>query len=64
MNSCFAYDKRKCSALKKKECEDCNFYKTKEEVEESRKKSINHIKSLDEYKRNNIIDTYYNGQLE
>lgn len=32
---CFAYDERKCKALKERYCdfEKCNFYKTKSEVE-------------------------------
>lgn len=64
MDKCFAENKDKCTALRIKKCEDCNFFKTKEEAEEGRNKAINRIKSLSEYTRRNIIDTYYNGQLE
>lgn len=64
MNRCFAENKGKCMTLKIKDCEDCSFYKTQEEVEKSRNKAINRIKTLEDYKRNNIIDTYYNGQLK
>ncbi|MCQ4922213.1 hypothetical protein NE686_03895 [Tissierella carlieri] len=66
MNSCFAYVeiKGKCIALKETKCKDCNFYKTKEEVEESREKVIERIKSLDIEKRDYISETYYGGKLE
>jgi len=29
---CFAYSKSKCLALKEIECKECNFYKTKKEL--------------------------------
>lgn len=64
MDRCFAYDKKGCRALKIKECKDCNFYKTKEEAEEGREKALNRIMNLDEEVRRNIIDTYYNGEIE
>ena len=39
---CFGYDEKKCvcKALKKLYCEneECNFYKTKEQVQKERKK--------------------------
>lgn len=66
MNNCFAYNKEKriCVALKKKECEGCNFYKTREEAEQGREKAIKRIKSLDKNTRDQIIETYYGEKLE
>jgi len=63
MDKCFAKDKNKCIALKIKNCEGCNFFKTKQEVEEGRQKTIERINSLDEQTRNNIMDIYYNSQI-
>lgn len=64
MNNCFAYKNRECIALKETKCKDCNFYKTKKEVEEGRKKAIERIKSLDKETRERINETYYDGKLE
>lgn len=30
---CFAYEARDCKVLRKKDCEGCRFYKTKEQFE-------------------------------
>lgn len=58
MKDCFAYTHRGCRALKVKNCEGCNFYKTKEEAEASRIKAMGRIMSLDKDKRDHIIETY------
>lgn len=64
MNNCFAYDRNKgCTVLKITKCKDCNFYKTKKEVEEGRKKAIERIMSLDKDEREYINETYYDGKL-
>lgn len=63
MCKCFAEDKNKCIALKIKDCKGCNFFKTKQEVEEGRNKSIERINSLDNQTRNSIMDIYYNSQI-
>lgn len=55
---CFAYADRTCKALKVKNCNGCVFYKTKENAEEGRMKGIERIMSLDEEKRDHIIEIY------
>ena len=64
MDKCFAESNDRCRALKIKDCGGCRFYKTKEEAEQSKKKALDRIMSLDEEVRRNIIDTYYNGKVE
>lgn len=59
--NCFAYKNGKCKALKVKECEGCNFYKTKEKSEEGRAKAIGRIMSLDKNIRASIIQKYKLG---
>jgi hypothetical protein len=55
---CFAYTNRGCKALKARNCEGCNFYKTEEEAEVGRAKAMERIMSLDKDKRDHIIETY------
>ena len=65
---CFAYDKtkhRKCTALKKIQCRDCNFYKTREKFKADRLKALQRIMSLSKDLRNYIVERYsVKGGLE
>lgn len=58
---CFAYKNKRCTALKVKDCEGCDFYKTKDKVEEERADSIGRIMSLDKNTRAAIIQKYKLG---
>lgn len=64
MDKCFAYINRGCMALKVRECNNCNFFKTKEEAEEGKQKAIDRINSLDKEKRDLIKETYYGLKQE
>jgi len=66
MKDCFAYKNKECTIFKTGKCEglDCGFYKTKEESEADRIKSIERIVSLDREKREHINQKYYDGNLE
>lgn len=47
MSEC-AFDKRKkCIALTTKKCNGCNFYKTKEQLNEGREKATARLMTLD-----------------
>lgn len=59
MKDCFAYDKGKCKALKRKRCKGCNFFKSKKQAALGRQKAIDRIMSLDKEKRDSIIQKYY-----
>lgn len=59
---CFANNISTCKALVKKQCEGCNFYKTKKEYEDGKQKSIKRIKTLGELTIRNIEDKYYDGK--
>lgn len=61
---CFAYKNGKCTALKVKDCEACNFYKTKEQSKIDREKAMKRILSLDKGVVELINETYYKGKLE
>lgn len=62
---CFAYkNKNSCIALKEKECDDCSFYKTREEFKLGQRKTIERIKTLDIELQRNIDETYYGGKLK
>lgn len=61
MNKCaFDLDK-KCSALNVKDCEGCNFYKTKEQLKKGREKATDRLMTLDRALLNDIKANYYNG---
>ena len=64
MDKCFAENKGRCTALKIKECEECSFFKTKEEAEEGRMKAIERIDSLNKERRDHINEIYYGLKLE
>jgi hypothetical protein len=62
MSKCaFDLDK-KCAALDKKECKGCGFFKTKEELDEGRKKADARIISLETPLREYIMGKYYGGR--
>ena len=59
MNKC-AFDKDgKCSALNKKDCKGCSFYKTEEEVRIGREKATARIKTLPKDIQRHIKLKYY-----
>lgn len=59
MNKC-AFDKGyKCSALTTKECAWCKFRKTKQELEEGRRKAMERIETLPN--KYQIIEKYHSG---
>lgn len=58
MNKCFADNGNSCKALKTKRCKGCGFYKTKEQLEVSKKKAMERLKTLDKHTRKSIISTY------
>lgn len=61
---CFAFVENKCVALKIKKCEDCIFFKTKEQADKDQQKVFVRIKSLDPKVRGNIINLYYRGNMK
>ena len=59
MEKC-AFDKGyKCSALTSKMCAGCKFRKTKQELEEGRRKAMERLENL--HNRYQIIEKYYSG---
>ncbi|MCM3761051.1 hypothetical protein M3212_09665 [Alkalihalobacillus oceani] len=64
MEDCFAYKRNSCTALKVKQCEGCSFYKSKVQYRLDQKKALARIYTLDADQRDDIIKTYYGGQLE
>lgn len=59
MDKC-AFDKGyKCSALTSKMCAGCKFRKTKQELEEGRRKAMERIQESPN--RDRIIEKYYSG---
>lgn len=62
MGECaFDAGKRRCSALKSKECQGCRFYKTGEELIEGHEKAMNRLLSLDREFLNHIKRKYYSA---
>ena len=63
-----AFDKgRSCAALNERECENCTFRKTQEELTEGREKALARIKSLPRAERKYIMKKYYrrnNAEVE
>lgn len=45
---CFGYNEltKGCSALRERNCQDCNFYKTKEQAHEDQRKAVKRLKDL------------------
>ena len=56
---CFAMVDKKCSALTVTDCQDCGFYKTREEVKRGRKMALLRILTLEEDIKDYIIDKYF-----
>jgi hypothetical protein len=46
MDKCFADKGNECSALTKKECQDCGFFKTEEQHQKDKKKVFNRLSKL------------------
>lgn len=61
---CFAYKNNRCTALIVKKCEDCNFYKTKDQSKLDKERAMERILSLDNEVIEHINQTYYKGKLE
>ena len=59
MNDCAFNEGRFCTALRKKECKNCTFKKTEEELIVGRRKAMVRIQSLPNPKRYYIIHTYH-----
>lgn len=51
-----------CSILEEKQCHNCSFRKTKEQLEKERNKAIKRIDSLDKKKRLHIYGKYFKGE--
>jgi hypothetical protein len=49
--------------VKKCEGEGCPFFKTREQLEEDRKKVLRRINSLEPAIKRNIMELYYNGKM-
>lgn len=63
---CFANRKGRCKILTVRKCSgvNCNFYKTKEQLEVEREQALQRISSLDQDRRKKIMDNYYGGKLD
>lgn len=62
---CFAYkNKNSCTSLKRKNCDNCSFYKTKEEFDEGQRKVLERIRTLDIDQQIHINKSYYEGGLK
>ena len=59
MKDCFAYKNRQCAVLTVRRCENCSFYKTKEQYFLDQEKALNRIYSLDEKLQKHISETYH-----
>ena len=64
MNECVFSKGRTCSALTVKSCKNCRFRKTKEQLEEGRKRAKARIASLPENIQMAIADKYGCGVTE
>ena len=62
MNTCVFENGTDCNALRCKNCENCAFRKTREELIEGREKAIERIDNLPVEQRNHIIRKYYLGR--
>lgn len=52
----------KCSALTKKECDGCAFYKTKAQLNEGRKRALRLLGKFTPQQRQALRERYYNGR--
>lgn len=55
----FDMEEGKCAVLTEKSCEKCSFFKSKERLEEGRKKAEKRMKSLPKEQQAYIYDKYY-----
>lgn len=62
--NCFAYKNNRCTALKVKNCEGCNFYKTKDQQLNDKERARQRVLSLNKNTKRNIIDKYYKGKMK
>lgn len=53
---------KRCHAMTTKKCDDCKFYKTKEQLKEGREKATDRLITLDRALLNDIKSKYYNGR--
>ena len=54
----FKIDDRKCSALTKKVCGWCHFYKTEKQLDESRAKAEERLHTLPQDRQRELADKY------
>lgn len=62
MGKCFADKDSYCSALLKKNCKSCNFFRTEENLEKSKHRAMKRIDSLPEETKEHIYDKYFKGE--
>lgn len=62
MKDCFANKGFTCNALKIKKCDNCSFYKTKEQLKVETDRSMKRILSLDKTTQNHIKETYFKNR--
>jgi hypothetical protein len=65
--ACFAYQPDRCRALAVTNCPGptgCSFFKTTARLEQEKHQVWQYIQTLDEPKRQHIIDVYYGGQIQ
>lgn len=62
---CFAYRNGRCKVLTVKKCQDegCPFFKTREQLEEDKKKVLRKINLLEPDLKKNIMELYYSGKM-
>ncbi|MCR2045522.1 hypothetical protein [Anaerosalibacter massiliensis] len=63
MDKCFADNGDSCKALRTKNCEGCGFYKTKKQLEASKKKAMKRLKTLDKFTKMSIEAKYKIGGI-
>ena len=58
MKCAFDVGESTCSALTKKFCPGCRFFKTKEKLAEGRKKAMERVRRLPQWEQDRILDKY------
>lgn len=59
MNNCVFENDTECNALNEKQCAECTFRKTKEELLNGRRKAANRLMNLSDDLSNHLIRKYY-----
>ena len=59
MNNCAFDFEKSCAALYERDCKNCSFRKTKEELAAEREKAMARINGLPKYERDAILLKYY-----